>query len=145
MTHQVIEFHFPALTRYDIVDLLAGLNDPPQRPEDTTSWTPRSHFPFQPVDTILADLSAASNHLLAIRSVHLDRQIGTVEILSLSQLGIREVYKRVRVCWVMIVCSPLMEVIGNVVASCIRCSVLEIDDNVAVVWGTIARRGVELE
>jgi hypothetical protein len=38
-----------------------------------------------------------------------------------------------RVGWVVVVCSPLMEVVGNVVATGVGCCVLEIDDNVAVV------------
>jgi hypothetical protein len=39
------------------------------------------------------------------------------------------VRKRVRVCWVMVVCTPLVEVVGNVVASCIGCGVFKVDDD----------------
>jgi hypothetical protein len=41
-----------------------------------------------------------------------------------------------RVGWVVVVCSPLVEVVGNIVATGVGCCVLEINDDVAVVRGS---------
>lgn len=38
--------------------------------------------------------------------------------------------------WVVIVCSPFVEMVGNVVSSGVWCRVLEIDDDVAVMRGS---------
>jgi hypothetical protein len=45
----------------------------------------------------------------------------------------------------MVVCSPFMEVIGDIIPSCVGGGILKVNDNVAVVWGTVAWRMIQFQ
>lgn len=45
----------------------------------------------------------------------------------------------------MVVCSPFMEVVGDIVPSCIGGGILKVNDNVAVVRGSVAWRVIQFE
>ena len=50
-----------------------------------------------------------------------------------------------RVGWVVVVCSPLVEVVGNIVAAGVWRCVLEVDNNVAMMRGSPWRWIIQLE
>jgi hypothetical protein len=54
-------------------------------------------------------------------------------------------YQRMRVGGVVVVCSPFMEMVGNVVPSSVGRSVFKVDDNVAVMRGSAWWRVVQFE
>lgn len=144
-THKIVKLDLAATTRDNHVDLLARLDDPPQRPKYAARRTPCPDLMLELVDAVLADLLTAPNHLLAIQLVHLNRQVRAVEVLPLGELRVGEMHERVRVGGVVVVCSPFVEMVGNVVPARIGRCVFEINDDVAVMRWTVPWWVIQLE
>ena len=112
-------------------DLLFGLDDAPQCPESTTTWTPYPDLSLECLDLFLADSFPTAQHLLSITCVHLHGEIGAVEFLALSGRGVRIVrLEGMSLRRMMVISPPFMEMVGNVVTAGIRRGVFKVDDDV---------------
>jgi len=60
---------------------------------------------------------------------HLNRQITSVKVAPLTNVWVREVrLQRVGMRWVVVIRSPLVEVIGDIVSTSIGSGIFKVDD-----------------
>lgn len=143
-TYEVVKLGHVALrVGDDVVDLLAGLHDAPERPEGRASRAPKPHLAVEALDLVLLDARRVVDDFLAVAEIH--RQVRAVPRLALGVGRVREVrLERPRKRLVVVVCAPLMEVVGNIVPAVVGRRVLKVDDNVLVVLGNAGRElGIE--
>lgn len=130
-TYEVVEFGLKlVIILHDGDDLFLGLNNAPQRPEHARSRAPGPDLVLESLHFLFAHVAALAQLLLSVQGVHPERQVGAVKAFSFGRGGIGLVMgQRVRVSRVVVVCAPLVKVVGNVVASGIGGGVLKVDDD----------------